>query len=131
FPSWSVGLAQVFKAGSVQVGYDRSVTAGTIGVADQQSVFASVVVPTLVRGLLLSFTPRWSRSDTDVATHGSSETVDTLSLNLGVTYQIARNISLIGSYTCFRQTTDVRGIGDIDQNRVFLGLQYAYPINFY
>jgi hypothetical protein len=38
---------------------------------------------------------------------------------------------MIGAYTFFHQTDDRRGIGDIDQNRVFLGVQYAFPINFY
>jgi len=131
-PSFRVGLGQLFKWGSLQAGYDRSVTAGTVGIVDQHSIFASLLVGTLVRGLQFSFTPRYTISNEDVSnSRGSNDTINTLSLNLNATYQIARNISLIGSYTFFHQTSDARGVGNIDQNRVFLGLQYAYPINFY
>jgi hypothetical protein len=47
---------------------------------------------------------------------------------------VARSISLIGSYTFFNQTEDRSGAGldrDIDQNRIFLGVQYAFPISIY
>jgi len=38
---------------------------------------------------------------------------------------------VIGSYTFFHQTFDRSRNADIDQNRVFFGLQYAYPISIY
>jgi hypothetical protein len=131
-PSLRAALTQAFKFGSLQAGYDRSVTAETIGLSDRQAVFASLVVPTLMRGLLLEFTPRYSVVDRDVADtnrNGDGDTIKTLTFNLRAVYQIARNISLIGSYTFFQERRDERG--DIDQNRIFLGVQYAYPINFY
>jgi predicted porin len=118
----------------LQIGYDRAVTAETTGLSDRQAVFASFVVPALTRGLQLEFTPRYTIVDSDVAGNTSNtngETLKTLTLTLQATYQIARNISLIGSYTYYRQTTTDKSIGDIDQNRVFLGVQYAFPINFY
>jgi hypothetical protein len=85
-----------------------------------------------MRGLLLEFTPRYSVVDRDVADtnrNGDGDTIKTLTFNLRAVYQIARNISLIGSYTFFQEQRDERG--DIDQNRIFLGVQYAFPINFY
>jgi hypothetical protein len=81
---------------------------------------------TLLRGLVLGITPRYTRSDRDI--EGGEEKIEALSVNVGATYQIARSISLIASYTFFAQRED--GFEDIDQNRAFLGLQYAYPINF-
>jgi predicted porin len=127
-PAVSATLAQLFKFGSVRIGYRRAVIAEGDGPAEEQSVFASLIVPTLVRGLQFSFTPRYSMIERDLT---RDETTDrnVLTLNLRATYQLARNISLIGSYTFFKQTEDRQG--DIDQNRVFFGIQYAFPINFY
>jgi hypothetical protein len=127
-PAVGAILTQTFKFGSIRVGYDRAVTAETIGLSDRQAIFASIAVPTLRRGLTLEFTPRYAIVDTDVSDTGSSTEVKTLTLTLRATYQIARNISLIGSYTYFHQT---ERRDEVDQNRVFLGIQYAFPINFY
>jgi hypothetical protein len=134
FPTIQAGLSQAFKFGLVDVGYDRSVVAETIGLSDRQTVFASLVMPNLLRGLRVSLTPRYTIADTDIADSSretDNGTVKTFSVTLQATYQIARNISLIGSYTYYRETSSERNIGDIDQNRVFLGVQYAFPINFY
>lgn len=128
-PAIAAGLTQTFRFGTVQLGYDRAITAETVGISDRQAIFGSVGVSTLLRGLQLYFTPRYSIVDTDVA-GGSGDEIKTLTLNLGATYQIARNINLIASYTFFNETSDGNR-GDIDQNRVFLGVQYAFPINFY
>jgi opacity protein-like surface antigen len=131
FPAISAGLTQTFKFGYVQAGYNRAVTAETLGASDTQTFFGSVVVSTLVRGLQLGFTPRYSIVDNDLSDRfRSSSDIKVFTLNLGATYQIARNISVIGSYTFFQQRSDVSN-SDVDQNRVFLGLQYAFPINFY
>ena len=54
-----------------------------------------------------------------------------MTLNLRAVYNLGRNFSLVGSYTFFHQTEDRAGSGDFDQNRVFFGVQYAFPINFY
>jgi len=132
-PSIGVGLEQTFKFGVARIGYDRAVTAETIGLTDRQAVFGSLELTTLLRGLRLEFTPRYAIADTDISgsRSGTKETLKTLTLNLNATYQIARSISLIGSYTFFRQTSDRSGVGDVDQNRVFFGIQYAYPIVIY
>jgi hypothetical protein len=127
-PAVSVGLTQTYKFGFLQLGYDRAVTADTIGVSDSQIFFGSLVVPTLLRGLQLEFTPRYAIVDPE---ERGRETVDTLTLNLTAKYRIVRNISVIGSYTFFHQTFDRTRNADLDQNRVFLGLQYAYPISIY
>jgi len=132
-PAISAALTQAFKFGSVLVGYDRAVTAGAFDIEDVHSFFAALTVPTLVRGLQFSFVPRYSIVNRDllVETSGQqTERTTALTLNLRAVYQIARNFSLVGSYTFFHQTDD-RGTGDIDQNRVFFGVQYAFPINFY
>jgi len=131
-PAVLATLSQAFKFGALLVGYDRAVTAEPLGIADTQSFFAALIVPTLIRGLQFSFTPRYSILDSDVVltTGEQNQRTTTLTLNLRAIYNLGRNFSLVGSYTFFHQTDD-RGTGDIDQNRVFFGIQYAFPINFY
>jgi hypothetical protein len=132
-PSIGVGLSKTFKFGLVTLGYDRAVTAETIGVSERQAIFGSLIASTLLRGLQLEFTPRYTIVDSNVSGNRSNtnETIKTLTLSLNATYQIARSISLIGSYTFFQQTSDRSGVGDLDQNRVFFGIQYAFPITIY
>jgi len=125
-PAVRAELVQLFRFGSLLAGYERVVSAETIGIRDRQIAFASLSLSTLRRGLVLGITPRYTHSDRDF--EGGERTVDTLTVNVGATYQIARNIALIAAYTFFAQRED--RVEDIDQNRVFLGLQYAYPINF-
>jgi hypothetical protein len=109
--------------------------AETVGTSDRQAIYGSLGVSTLVRGLLLEFTPRYTIVDQDrtLTTRPSHDTIKTLTLRVNATYQLARNISLIGSYTFYQQTTErSRGSDeDIDQNRVFFGVQYAFPITIY
>jgi hypothetical protein len=131
-PAVSGRLSQAFKFGLFTFGYDRAVTAETVGSADRQIIFASLIAR-LVRGLHLEVTPRYTIAERDRDTSGVDDTIKTFGVNLRAVYQIARNISLIGSYTFFDQSQD-RQVGldrDVDQNRVFLGVQYAYPISIY
>jgi predicted porin len=125
-PAGRVELVKLFRFGSLLVGYDRALTAETIGIRDRQIAFASLRYTTLLRGLQFGITPRYTRTDRDI--EGGEENIETFTVNVGATYQLARSISLIAAYTFFAQRED--GVDDIDQNRVFLGLQYAYPINF-
>jgi len=129
-PGVTAALTQAFKWGTVSVGYDQAITAETVGTTDRKAIFASILAPTLMRGLQLEFTPRYAIADEENPRGGTSDTIKTLTLTLRATYQIARSISVIGSYTFYRQTSD-QDRNDIDQNRVFLGFQYAFPINFY
>jgi len=130
-PAASAELEQSFRAGSLSVGYDRAVVAETVGVTDRQTVYAQLRLPTLTRGLVMELIPRYTHADRDVDNRagGDDRKIDALTVNLRASYEIARNITLIGAYTFFHQRVDP-GMGSIDQNRVFFGVQYAYPINF-
>lgn len=125
-PAGAAGFEQVFRSGAFRVGYERALSAESVGVVDRQSLFATLRL-TVLRGLDFEVTPRFTRSDEDVTDDGNRK-IDVLSVNVQASYQIARNISLIASYVFYQQTEDSQS--DITQNRVFLGLQYAYPINF-
>jgi hypothetical protein len=129
-PAISARLSQLFKFGALRAGYDRSVTATTFGIADRHAIYATLGLSQLVRGLLFEVTPRYTNADLDTP-GGSDRKVEVASLNLRATYQLTTSIAVIGSYT-FRHQRDSNGVTDeIDQNRVFLGVQYAFPITFY
>jgi hypothetical protein len=119
-------LQQDFRFGTLQGGYDHSVSAETIGIRERRIAFASLNLRTLARGLNFVIRPRYTRTDRDF--EGGERPIDTFTVNVGATYQIARSIALIASYTFFAQRED--SVEDIDQNRAFLGIQYAFPINF-
>jgi hypothetical protein len=86
-----------------------------------------------MRGLHLEITPRYTMADRDRDTSGVDDTIKTFAVSLRAIYQIARNISLVGGYTFFDQTQDRQTGDDNDfyRNRVFFGVQYAYPISIY
>jgi predicted porin len=132
-PTVTAQLAQFFSFGSLRAGYDYSVTAGTFGIANRHSIFATLAVNRLVRNLLFEVTPRYTNSDfEDRDTSGTDRRQsEVMTLNLRATYQLTQALALIGSYTFFHQK-DSNGTSEtIDQNRVFLGVQYAFPITFY
>src|SRR5262245_2569809 len=125
-PSGRIELVQLFRIGSLKVGYDRALTAETVGIRDRQLAFATLRLTTLLRGLDLEITPRYSRTDRDI--EGGSDKIEALTVNLSARRQVGPRLALTGSYTFFAQRET--SVEDIDQNRVFLGIQYAYPINF-
>jgi opacity protein-like surface antigen len=131
-PSVSASLTKAMSWGSMQVLYDRAIrtSGGAGGTADTQTITGSIAVSTLVRGLVASFSPRYTISKDEGGTQSSGD-IEALTLNLSLRYQIARYVSFIGGYTFFNQRSDrSASASDVDQNRVTLGLQFGYPINF-
>jgi predicted porin len=131
-PAVTAHLTQLFSFGSLRAGYDRSITASTFGIADRHAIYATLGVSRFVRGLLFEITPRYTHSDFDRRDDdGTDRTTDVVTLNLRATYQLTQAIAIIGSYTFFHQRDSNGTTDNIDQNRVFLGVQYAFPITFY
>ena len=138
-PSGNVSVVKAMSWGSMSAFYDASVgtTAGSGGPSDNQTFGGNISVGALLRGLVIDFSPSYSRSGT-LSSSRSNADVDTLTLNLSARYQIFRNISVIGSYTFLRQrasgsstnTGSNAGTNDVDQNIITLGLQFSHPINF-
>jgi opacity protein-like surface antigen len=134
-PAISARLTQLFKFGSLRFGYDRSVTTSTFGLVDRHTVYATLAMSQLVRGLLFEVSPRYTRSNegnqNNNGTSNTDDKTDVASLTLRATYQLTTSLALIGSYT-FRYQKESNGrTEDFDQNRVFLGVQYAFPITVY
>jgi hypothetical protein len=110
----------------VQAGYDRGIVADSDGATDRQTLFAAVRVLTLMRGLGIEFFGRYTIAE--IETEGRrDEDRDVLALELRAVYQLTRTMSVIARYRFVDQTSD-RSANEYDRNRVFLGLQYAYPI---
>jgi hypothetical protein len=85
-----------------------------------------------MKGLVVSLSPRYSKIETEGDRTRTRTDLNTFSVSLNAAYQIARAVSLVGSYTFFRQRSDTSSTAaaDVDQNRVFLGVQVAYPFGF-
>jgi hypothetical protein len=131
-PAVSASLTQLARWGSMSLLYDRAIrtSGGFGGPADNQTFAGNISVTTLARGLSIGFSPRYTISEAEDIARNDTE-VKALTLNLSASYQIARYVSVVGAYTFFNQRTDndPRAV-DVDQNRVFLGLQFGYPISF-
>jgi hypothetical protein len=131
-PTVTAQLTQLFSFGAFRAGYDRSVTAGTFGLTNRHALFATLSVNRLVRNLLLEVTPRYTISDFERADGGTDNgKTHVVNLDVRATYQLTQALALIGSYRFFHQQQNGNSANDIDQNRVFFGVQYAFPITFY
>lgn len=120
--------------GAVGANFDRQVsTAGGLGgTTDNTSFGFSVDLTTLTRGLTLSFAPRYSIVESD------DDRIDirSVTLPLTATYRLTAWLAAVASYQFYQQRSDStvrnrRGdliAEDADQNRVFVGLQFGYPI---
>jgi hypothetical protein len=76
--------------------------------------------------------PRYTRSQSD----DDTTDLEAFRVALTATYQLTRWLFAVGGYEFFHQTNDgtlttVAGrrlANDADQNRIYIGLQVAYPI---
>jgi hypothetical protein len=143
-PSASARIIKQMSWGSMSAFYDRAIgtSGGFGGLSDNQTIGGNITVSTLLRGLYLDLSPRYSMTKTTGASRSNSD-INTLTVTLTARYQIARYIGLVGGYSYLHQTgsgngnTGTSGTSgtsndvDVDQNRVTFGIQFGYPINFY
>jgi hypothetical protein len=136
-PAVSAGYRQRLPFGAIGLSYDREIgTAGGLGgTTDNQLISGFIDVTTLTRGLVIQFLPRYS-----IVESPDSNRIDVRSFTAAVqaTYRLTAWMALIGGYQFFHQRSDSSAqttIGtaianDADQNRVFFGVQFGYPIRF-
>jgi hypothetical protein len=133
-PAATVSLGQALRFGSASVQYTRGVSAagGFGGTTDTQSISGALTLPGWQQGLVVVFSPSYSIAESVSRRQTGQVDVRVLTLNLGVTYQIARFVSVFGGYTFLQQRTGGSSSvqGDVDQDRLRFGLQFGYPINF-
>jgi hypothetical protein len=147
-PAAHVRVVKTFSWGSMSAFYDQSIgtSGGFGGVTDNKIFGGNISVLTLLRGLILDLSPRYSMNRTTGASATTSASqsnsdINALNVVLSARYQIARYVSLVANYYLLHQTgpgnghnggtTTTTNINDIDQNRVNFGVQFGYPINFY
>jgi len=137
-PAVTARITKTASWGLMSLFYDRAISAagGFGGPSDVQTMGGSISAFTLLRGLIVDFTPRYTISNTESIARTQND-IDALTLTLVASYQIARYIAVVGSYTFLHQTssgtatTGPVSTFDVDQNRVNIGLRFGYPINFY
>jgi hypothetical protein len=125
--------------GSVGLTFDRTVgVAGGLGGTTENTTMAgSVQVTTLAKGLILSFAPSYTIAQSP------NNSIDTraLTVPLQVTYRLTSWLSLVGAYQFFHQRSEGSATAqtgqtgqslaiNADQNRVWFGVQFGYPITF-
>jgi hypothetical protein len=137
-PFASASLSQRFQWGLISGQYDRTVgTAGGLGGTTENDVLRGLVQVTgLARGLALEFSPRFTsiQGDDD---RGDQNRIDvqTVTLSLRAIYRFNQWIAAAAGYNFFHQTSDRQGntslfATDVDQSRVYVGVQFGYPIGF-
>ena len=132
-PAVTAKLIEVATWGAMSIFYDRaaSTAGGFGGPSENQTVGGSVTAAKLWRGVVLDFSPRYTMSKS-VGIAPSRIDIEALTLNPSVSYQIARNIAVVTAYTFFNQRTGgATSTVAVDQNRVFIGLRFGYPISIY
>lgn len=136
-PAVTASYRQRVPFGAVGLSYDREVgTAGGLGgTTHNQLISGFVDVITLVRGLTVQFLPHYSIVE---SSRGDNIDVRSFTMPLQATYRVTSWMSLVAGYQFFYQRSDsntdaILGTtiaNDADQNRVFFGVQFGYPIRF-
>jgi hypothetical protein len=135
-PSVIAALTQRTRWGDVGLNYTRIVgTAGALGgTTRNDSVGALVRVTALLRGLVLEAGPRFSH----LASRDDRIDVQTFTLPVQASWRFAQYAAVVAGYRFFHQRSESRVmapagpviVDDVDQNRVWIGLQVGYPIRF-
>ena len=134
-PFATASLVNRFSWGSAGLFFARTVgTAGGIGgTTENTAVGGNVQVTNLLRGLLLELAPRYNMSH---STAGNAIDVSSISIDFRASYQFTTWLAAVAGYRFFQQrsdssSTNISAIAtDVDQNRVFLGLQFGIPFRF-
>jgi hypothetical protein len=133
-PAATARLVQVFQVGVLSLDYSRGVgvAGGLGGTTDSQTISAGLVLPTLMRDLIITFSPTYTMATSVNRRQRSQVDANALTVPLAVSYQLARFTSVFAEYTFFQQHTGSSSSTrtDVDQNRLRFGVQFGYPINF-
>jgi len=135
-PSVAARITKQMSWGFMSAFYEQGIgTNGAFGgISNNQTFGGNITVTTLMRGLYLDLSPRYSITRTTGASQSNAD-INALNVVLSARYQIARYIGLIASYNLLHQTGSANGTSrnsnDVDQNSVTFGVQFGYPINFY
>jgi hypothetical protein len=136
-PVLTATLTQRVPFGLTGLSYDRYIgtASGLGGPTFDDYISGYITVTTLLRGLTVQLVPRYSIAKSP---HGSLVDIKAFTGALYAIYRLTDAIALIGGYQFFHQRSDSTELTrtglpiatDADQNRVFVGVQFGYPIRF-
>ena len=136
-PTITASYAQRVFFGSVGLSYDRYVgtASGFGGPTDNDLVSGYLNITTLMRGLTVQFLPRYSNVQSPLSNRID---IQSFTAALAAIYRITDFVAIIGGYQFFHQRSGGTGLtnfgtaiaNDADQNRVFFGVTFGYPIKF-
>jgi hypothetical protein len=126
-PAVTARVDKVATWGAIGLFYDRTVSSagGFGGPSENQTFGGNLTASRLWRSIVVDLSPRYTISNSESVARSRTD-IKALTLTLSASYQIARNIAVVGAYTFFSQQQT--GAGDVDQNRVFIGLRFGQPI---
>ncbi len=135
-PFVSANLSEEFYWGAASLSFTRVVgTAGGLGGTTENTTIGGVVSLTgLLRELRVELAPRYSIANS-TGPSGTSNNVDAKAFNIGLraSYQFTPWLAGVFGYRFFHQRSDtVTSLvtNDVDQNRLFFGVQFGAPIKF-
>ena len=136
-PVLTATWAQRLPFGLAGLSYDRylGTAAGLGGPTENDSISGFITVTTLLRGLTVQILPHYLIAKSP---HGDSIDIRSFTGALYAVYRLTEVVSLVGGYQFFHQRSDSTAVTpagfpvatDADQNRVFFGIQFGYPIRF-
>jgi hypothetical protein len=133
-PGGTAGIFQAFRFGSAGLQYtsEVAVAGGFGGTNNTQTISGTLLVNTLYPGLIVTFGPEYSIGKSITSAQGQNVDVRSLTVTLGASYRLARYANIFAGYTFYQQHTGSSSTIqlDADQNRVRVGVQFGYPINF-
>ena len=133
-PAGSVNLIQQLRYGSINAEYTRgvSVAGGFGGTTDTQRVALTLALTRLVRNMVFFVTPSYTNSQSISNLQATQVDVEAYAISLGATYRVTNYFYIFAGYDYLRQRTGGASTlhVDADQNRVKVGLQFGYPLNF-
>jgi hypothetical protein len=128
-PYVNAQLTNLFRWGSASAYFTHYVgTAGGLGgTTENTSVGGILQVTTLLRDLVLEAAPRFSQSK---SLEGNGIDVRSFTVDLRAAYRFTNWLAGVVGYRFFQQRSDTAGglARDVDQSRVFAGVQLGWPI---
>jgi hypothetical protein len=132
-PYVNANITQLFAWGSASGYFTRSVgTAGGLGGTTENTSIGGVLqATTLLRNLVLEVAPRYGIAES--VGGGGRVDVHSFSVDLRAAYRFTNWLAAVGGYRFFQQRSEstLSNLArDVDQNRVFIGLQFGWPFKF-
>lgn len=132
-PYVNANITNLFAWGSVSAYFNHyvGVAGGLGGSTENTSIGGLLQVTTLLRNLVLEAAPRYGISKS-IGNTGNID-VKSFTLDLRAAYRFNTWLAAVGGYRFYYQRSDTVSSSlatDVDQNRVFVGVQFGWPMKF-